>query len=131
MAHPCTRSLREHLPLVICYESILIIAWVISLLTLLSMLVMQLERLAALEVISVNTYAEAQKEFIAAEQAILECEQHLSNIAALEHPACYIQSAGKNIWLISSKSKPRLEVLIFLDGKTNTTTRLNWRQSFE
>jgi len=131
MAHPCTRSLREHLPLVICYESILIIAWVISLLTLLSILVMQLERLAALEVMSVNTYAEAQKEFIAAEQAILECEHRLTNITAVENPTCHIQSAGKNLWLISSKSKPRLEALIFLDEKTNTTTRLNWRQSFE
>lgn len=131
MAHPCTRSLREHLPLVICYESILIIAWVISLLTLLSILVMQLERLAALEVMSVNTYAEAQKEFIAAEQAILECEHHLTNIAAVENPTCHIQSAGKNLWLISSKSKPRLEALIFLNEKTNMTTRLNWRQSFE
>jgi hypothetical protein len=95
------------------------------------MLVMQLERLAALEVMSVNTYAEAQKEFIAAEQSLFECEQHLSNIVALDNPTCHIQSAGKNRWLISSKSKPKLEALIFLDEKTNMTTRLNWRQSFE
>ncbi|QWE18923.1 hypothetical protein [Polynucleobacter corsicus] len=109
----------------------MIIAWVLSLLTLLSMLVMQLERLAALEVISVNTYAEAQKEFIAAEKALLECEQHLSNIAVLENAACHIQSVGKNLWLISSKSKPSLEILLFLDEKTNSATRVNWRQNFE
>ena len=109
----------------------MILAWVLSLLTLLSMLVIQLERLAALEVMSVNTYAESQKEFIAAEKALLECEQHLSNITVLESPPCHIQSVGKNLWLIFSKSKPSLEILIFLDEKTNIATRLNWRQNFE
>ena len=109
----------------------MIIAWVLSLLTLLSMLVIQLERLIALEVMSVNTYVEAQKEFIAAEKALLECEQHLSNITVIENPPCHIQSVGKNLWLLSSKSKPSLEILIFLDEKTNIATRLNWRQNFE
>jgi Tfp pilus assembly protein PilX len=131
MAHLSTKSLSEHLPLVICCETTVIIAWVLSLLTLLSMLVIQLERLVALEVMSVNTHEEAQKEFIAAEKALLECEQHISNITALANPACHIQSAGKNLWLISSKSKPSLEILIFLDEQTNSTTRLNWRQNFE
>lgn len=131
MVHLFTRGLSEHSPLVICYESSMIIAWVLSLLTLLSMLVMQLERLAALEVMSVNTYSEAQKGFIAAEQSLIECEQHLSNITALDSPTCYIQSAGKNLWLISSKSKPSLETLIFLDDKTHIAARLNWRQKFE
>ncbi|WP_438978859.1 hypothetical protein [Polynucleobacter sp.] len=92
---------------------------------------MQLERLISLEVISANTYAEAQKGFIAAEQSLLECERHLSNITALDSPTCHIQSAGKNLWLISSKSKPSLETLIFLDDKTHIATRLNWRQKFE
>ncbi len=131
MAYPFTRSLSEHLLLAICCEIIVIIAWVLSLLTLLSMLVMQLERLTALEVMSVNTYAESQKEFIAAEQSLIECEQHLSNIAVLQNPTCHIQSAGKNLWLISSKSAPRLEVLLFLDEKTNIATRVNWRQNFD
>ena len=131
MARLFTRSLSEHLLPVICCESIVIIAWVLSLLTLLSMLVIQLERLAALEVMSINTYAEAQKGFISAEQSLLECEQHLSNIATLENPTCQIQSAGKNLWLISSKSKPSLEILVFLDEKTYIATRLNWRQKFE
>ena len=131
MAHLFTRSLSAHLPLAIYGESIVIIAWVLSLLTLLSMLVIQLERLAALEVMSVNTYAESQKRFIAAEQSLLKCEQHLSNITALDSPTCHIQSAGKNLWLISSKSKPSLEILVFLDEKTHIATRLNWRQKFE
>ena len=131
MARLFTRSLSEYSPPVICCESTMIIAWVLSLLTLLSMLVMQLERLAALEVMSVNTYTQSQKEFIAAEQSLIECEQHLSNITVLASTTCDIQSAGKNLWLISSKSKPRLEVLVFLDEKTNSATRLSWRQSFE
>ena len=117
--------------LAICCESTMIIAWVLSLLTLLSVLIIQLERLAALEVMSVNAYAEAQKGFIAAEQSLLECERHLSNITALENPSCHIQSAGKNLWLVSSNSKPSLETLIFLDDKTQIATRLNWRQKFE
>lgn len=131
MVYPFTRHLSEHLLLVICCESTMIIAWVLSLLTLLSMLVMQLERLAALEVMSVNTYAETQKGFIAAEKTLIECEQHLSNITVLANPTCHIQSVGKNLWLISSKSKPSLEALIFLDEKTNIATRINWRQKFE
>ena len=131
MVYPFTRSLSAYLPLATYCESTLIIAWVLSILTLLSMLVIQLERLAALEIMSVNTYAESQKEFIAAEQSLIECEQHLSNIAVLADPACHIQSVGKNLWLISSKSKPSLEILIFLDEKTNIATRLNWRQNFE
>ena len=131
MARLFTRSLSEHLPLVICCESIVIIAWALSLLTLLSMLVIQLERLAALEVMSVNTYTQSQKEFIAAEQSLIECEQHLSNITVLASTTCDIQSAGKNLWLISSKLKPSLEILVFLDEKTNIAIRLNWRQNFE
>jgi len=131
MARLFTRSLSEHLLPVICCESIVIIAWALSLLTLLSMLVIQLERLATLEVMSVNTYTQSQKEFIAAEQSLIECEQHLSNITVLARTTCDIQSAGKNLWLISSKSKPSFEILVFLDEKNNITTRLNWRQKFE
>ena len=131
MADPFTRALSEYLPLVIYGESTMVLAWVLSLLALLSMLAIQLERLAALEVMGVNTYVEAQKEFIAAEKALLECEQHLSNITVIENPPCHIQSVGKILWLLSSKSKPSLEILIFLDEKTNIATRLNWRQNFE
>jgi Tfp pilus assembly protein PilX len=131
MAHSSTRDLSEHLPLVIYCESTMILAWVLSLLTLFSMLVIQLERLAVLEAMSVNTYVETQKRFIAAEKALLQCEQHLSNITVLANPACHMQSVGKNLWLLSSESKPSLEILIFLDEKTNIATRLNWRQNFE
>lgn len=109
----------------------MIIAWVASLLVLLSALVGQFERLVQLETINVNTFAEAQQHFIAAEKSILECEQQLANIANLEHIPCHIQSAGKNLWLISSQEKPRVEIIVFLNDKTHVATRLNWRQNFE
>jgi len=109
----------------------MIITWVLSLLLLLSSLAHHLERLAALEIISTSTYVKSHKDFIAAEKALLECQQNLSNIARLENGLCHVQSAGKNHWLISSKEKPILEVLVFLDPQTNLVTRLNWRQQFE
>jgi Tfp pilus assembly protein PilX len=88
----------------------MIIAWVLSLLTLLASLMMHMERLAALEVVGVNTYVESQKQFIAAEKALLECEQQITNIAALVNPACHIQSTGKNLWLVSSKGQPNFDI---------------------
>ena len=109
----------------------MILAWVLSLLTLLSMLVIQLERLVALELMSVNTVAESHQRFMAAEKEILACEKHLSSIAALPNSRCHIQSVGKNLWLISSSAKPSLEILVFMDEKINSPTRINWRQNFE
>lgn len=109
----------------------MILAWVLSLLTILASLIMHLERLAALELVSSNTYIESQKKFITAEKILLDCEQYIANITALENSSCHIQSTGKNLWLISSKGTPTLEALIFLDEKTNISTRLNWRQHFE
>ena len=107
------------------------IAWVLSLLTLLSMLVIQMERLVTLELISMNTVAESHKSFVIAEKEILECEKHLSNIAALPNSTCHIQSAGKNLWRISSTTKPSLEILVFMDDKITSPIRINWRQNFE
>jgi hypothetical protein len=109
----------------------MIIAWVLSLLVLLSSLVGQIERLTALEIVGANSYIESQKQFITAERSLLECERHLSSITALEDTSCHIQSAGKNLWLISSIEKPVLEILVYLDVKNNVVTRLNWRQNFE
>jgi Tfp pilus assembly protein PilX len=95
------------------------------------MLVIQMERLVALELRSTNTVVESHKAFIAAEKEILECEKHLSHIAALPNSTCHIQSAGKNLWRISSTTKPSLEVLVFMDEKITSPTRINWRQNFE
>lgn len=73
----------------------------------------------------------SQRHFIAAEKSVLECQQNISQITVLTENNCFIQSIGKNIWLISSKQKPSIEVHIYVDEKTGVATRLNWRQSFE
>jgi hypothetical protein len=108
-----------------------ILAWVLSLLMLCSSLIVYLERMAALSIIELNTMTAARRGFIAADKAVMECEKNISNLAALTENACFIQSAGKNIWLITSKQKPSVQVHVFLDEKTGVATRLNWRQVFE
>ena len=109
----------------------MILAWVISLLLLCSSLVSYLERLNALRIVEVKTMELAQKHFIAAEKAVLECEQNISNIANLEKNACFIQSVGRNRWLISSKEKPAIQIGVVIDEKTGVATRFNWRQVLE
>ena len=109
----------------------MILAWVLSLLMLCSSLIVYLERMAALSIIELNTMTAARRGFIAADKAVMECEKNISNLAALTENACFIQSAGKNIWLITSKQKPSVQVHVFLDEKTGVATRLNWRQVFE
>ena len=109
----------------------MILAWVISLLLLCSALVVHLERLTALRIIEVKTIESAQSKFIAAEKAIAQCESHISNLSTLVHNDCYIQPAGKNIWRITSKEKPVIEIHIHVDEKTGVVNRLNWRQIFE
>jgi hypothetical protein len=108
-----------------------ILAWVLSLLLLCSSLIIYIERMAALSIVEVNTMTSTRRGLIAAEKAVIECENHISNLSALTENPCFIQPVGKNIWLISSKQKPGIQVHVFLDEKTGLTTRLNWRQVFE
>ena len=109
----------------------MILAWVISLLLLCASLIVHLERLTALRIIEVKTIALAQQNFITAEQAVLDCEQNLSTLSAFTENHCLTQPLSKNIWLITSKQKPMIQVHVLLDEKAGTTKRLNWRQSFE
>ena len=109
----------------------MILAWVMSLLLLCSSLIAYLERLNSLRIIEVNTMELAKRHFIAAEKSVLECEKSLTNIAELKENNCFIQSAGKNRWLISSKEKPAIQIGVVIDEKTGTIKRLNWRQVFE
>jgi hypothetical protein len=108
-----------------------ILAWVLSLLLLVSSLITYLERMTALSMIETSTMRAYQHHFIAAEKSVLECQKNISQITVLTENNCFIQSIGKNIWLISSKQKPSIEVHIYVDEKTGVATRLNWRQSFE
>ena len=109
----------------------MIIAWVLSLFMLISSLIQILERSVALELIRLDAITSAGKKLIASEKLLLECQESLARIASLNHTDCHIQSAGKNLWLISTKDKPTIEILVFLDEKTKQATRLNWRQEFE
>ena len=74
---------------------------------------------------------QAKINFIAAEKAVLECEKNLTALTDLKENECFIQSAGKNRWLISSKEKPAIQTGILIHEKTGLTTRINWRQVFE
>ncbi|QWE10827.1 hypothetical protein [Polynucleobacter sp. es-EL-1] len=109
----------------------MIIAWVLSLLVLISSLIANLERMTTLEIISSNTVVAAGKQFIAAEKNLDQCERDFINIANHANSPCHLQSAGKNLWLISTKQSPRLEILVRHDEKTGAVNRLNWRQQFE
>ena len=109
----------------------MILAWVISLLLLCSSLISYIEHLRALRIIEVSTMSESQKKFIAAEKAVLDCEQNLGRLSALTENHCFIQPISKNIWFISSKTKPTIQVHVLLDEKSGTTKRFNWRQSFD
>ena len=109
----------------------MILAWVLSLLLLCASLIVQLERLTALRMIEVKALESAQQNFIAAEKAVLDCEQNLSMLSALNESHCFIQPISKNLWLITSKQKPAIQVHVALDEKSSSTTRLNWRQSFD
>ena len=109
----------------------MIIAWILSLFMLISSLIQILERSVALELIRLNAVTNAGKKLIASEKLLLECEENLASIASLNHSHCHIQSVGKNLWIISTKDKPTIEVLVFLDEKTKQPTRINWRQKFE
>jgi hypothetical protein len=87
--------------------------------------------MTALALIEANTIKTSHRSFVAAEKSVMECEQNISQITVLSENHCFIQSVGKNIWLISSKQKPSIQIHVYLDEKTGIATRLNWRQSFE
>lgn len=109
----------------------MILAWVISLLLLCTSLISYLERLNALRIVEVNTMQLAQKNFMSAEQSVLECEQNMTSLTNLKESACFIQSVGKNYWLITSKEKPAIQIGIAIDEKTGAVSRIHWRQVFE
>jgi hypothetical protein len=87
--------------------------------------------MTALAIIEKNSMTLAARNFIVAEKSVLECEQNISQLAVLTENHCLIRSAGKNIWLITSKQKPSIQVHVYLDEKTGVASRLNWRQSFD
>ncbi|QWE20878.1 hypothetical protein [Polynucleobacter sp. AP-Kolm-20A-A1] len=109
----------------------MILAWVISLLLLGSALVGQLERLATLRIVEVNSIKVAHAHFVVSEKAVLQCEGSISNLSALVENHCFIEPAGKNLWRITSKEKPFVQIHVRVDEKSGLAKRLNWRQVFE
>ena len=109
----------------------MILAWVISLLLLCSALIMHLERWSTLKLMHVNTIKTAQEQFMKSEQVVIECEKHILKISNLPESDCNIQSAGKNIWMISSKEKPIIQIHVHVDENSGVATRINWRQTFD
>lgn len=109
----------------------MILAWVVSLLLLCSSLIAYLERLTVLRAIELKTIEYAHNQFMEAEKSVLECEENITHLSALTEHDCFIQSAGKDLWLISSKQKPSIQIHVFVDEKSGTVTRFNWRQAFE
>ena len=109
----------------------MIMVWVSSLLLLCSSLVMHLEKLAALRMIEVSTIELAQKNFMASERALFNCQNHLSHLSQLIDNDCFIEPTGKSLWRISSKTKPIIQIHVHLDEQIGVVTLLNWRQVFE
>lgn len=109
----------------------MILAWVISLLLLCSALITHLERLGALRVIEIQTMQLAHSNFMAAEKSVLDCEKNITTLMSLEENLCFIQPAGKNHWIITSKIKPAIQISVAVNEKTGAVTRVNWRQLFE
>ncbi|WP_254598790.1 hypothetical protein [Polynucleobacter tropicus] len=123
--------LSESLVLEIYGNYPVILAWVISLLLLCSSLIVHLERLLAQQLLEIKAIELAQVHFMVAEKTILECETNIANLLNSSQSACFIQRLGKNLWKISSKTRPAIEVHLLVDENSGTVTRLNWRQSFE
>ena len=73
----------------------------------------------------------AKNNFIASEKAVLDCEKNITALAQLKENDCFIQSVGKNHWLITSKTKPAIQIGVVVDEKTGVVSRINWRQAFE
>lgn len=109
----------------------MILAWVISLLLVCAALIMNLERWSTLKLMHVNTIKTSQEQFMKSEQSVIECEKHISNISSLPESYCNIQSVGKNIWMISSKEKPVIQIHVHVDKNSGVAKRINWRQAFE
>lgn len=109
----------------------MILVWVVSLLLLCSSLITYLERLGALRVIEMQTMQLVHSHFMAAEKAVIDCEKNITALMSLQENLCFIQPAGKNHWIITSKIKPAIQITVAINEKTGAVTRVNWRQIFE
>lgn len=109
----------------------MIIAWVLSLLFIISTVVVYLERIVALESFAVQTQMESANDFMESEKTVLQCEQLLPEKIDSARELCHVQLLEKQYWLVSNLHSPKIETLIYVNAESGKMNRLNWRQVFE
>jgi len=94
-------------------------------------LVGYLQRMTSLEIVATQTIKSSQTDFIQAEEALLECEENISNMTVPPSQTCVVQSVGKQLWKISTSGRVVLESVVHLDDASGNLNRLSWRQVFK
>ena len=132
----------------------MIIAWILSIIAIVTTLVINLEHSTALQIRLLAIEQEAHTAFVAAEKQLDHCEAQLSNAAPLavltEHEAAttcditivdanttgeliQVRAYGRAIPKHPTESKPthakqtQLESMVYRDKRDHSVRRLNWR----
>jgi hypothetical protein len=132
----------------------MIIAWILSIIAIVTTLVVNLEHSTALQIRLLAIEQEAHTAFVAAEKQLDQCEAQLSNAAPLavltEHDAATtcditivdanttgelirVRAYGSAIPKHPTPSKPNhakqtvLESMVYRDKRDHSVRRLNWR----
>lgn len=132
----------------------MIIAWVLSIIAIVTTLVINLEHSTALQIRLLAIEQEAHAAFVAAEKQLERCEAQLSNVTPLAVPtegdavtACDItvvdaSATGELIRIralgnvVAKKPMPseshlatqtQLEIMVYRDKRDHTLRRLSWR----
>jgi Tfp pilus assembly protein PilX len=132
----------------------MIIAWILSIIAIITTLVINLEHSTALQIRLLAIEQEAHTAFVAAEKQLDHCEAQLSNAAPLavltEHDASAacditivdanttgelirVRAYGSAIPKHPTESKPthakhtQLESMVYRDKRDHSIRRLNWR----
>ena len=132
----------------------MIIAWVLSIIAIVTTLVINLEHSTALQIRLLAIEQEAHAAFVAAEKQLERCEAQLSNVTPLAVPtegdavtACDITVVDASATdelirvraygsAVAKKSRPseshlatqtQLEIMVYRDKRDHTLRRLSWR----
>lgn len=132
----------------------MIIAWILSIIAIMTTLVINLEHSTALQIRLLAIEQEAHAAFAAAENALNQCEAQLSNTSPLAVPTTHdtntacdisvvdanargelirVQARGSALSKHPTTSKPnhtkqtQLESMVYRDKRDYTIKRLSWR----
>jgi Tfp pilus assembly protein PilX len=132
----------------------MIIAWIISLIAIITTLVINLEHSAALQIRLLAIEQEAHAAFAAAENKLDQCEAQLSNAVPLVVPTAHHASAACDITVVDANARgeliqvrehgsalskhpiaskhnhpkqTQLESMVYRDKQDHSIKRLNWR----